>query len=902
MTASLDERQLRPGEQEFDRLMACAPDIVSRFDRQLRHLYVNAAVEPLTGLPPEAFIGRTSRELGMPEELCVQAEQQLAAVFEQGEPRRFEVRFDDLDGRAHWLEILAVAERSPAGEVETLVAFTRDRTEARQAEQDKLASEMRYRELFERAMDMIVVLDRQGRLVEVSPAVTETLGYQPEELLGRSLFSVMAPEEAEAATARLARKLDRSEPATLYRSVVLGKDGRRVPIEVSSQVLPREGEPGGVLAIARDISDEAAVRAALEESERRFRTAFESAAVGMVITDPQGTLLRVNDAFAEMLGYSAVELAGMEMRDIVHPVDMAASVPDIERLHAGVEQRRVIEKRYLRRNGTIAIGHVAVSAVRAEDGSPLYFVAQVEDVTELRQVQAKLEDSQALHRIVIESSPDVLSVLDPDGTVRLVSGSVADTLGFSGQELVGRSYQELIHPDDRPALRATIDAAVNGEDISVVRSRVLAKDGSVHVWDGTIASGFDQDGGPSFLVANARDVTAQMALEDQLRQAQKMQAVGRLAGGVAHDFNNLLLAIRAYADLALHKAADQADNSEELGEIDAAAERAASLTAQLLAFSRRQMLKPELLDLRDVVGEMVNLLRRLIGEDVELSTRWPQEPTLIRADRTQIGQVIANLAVNARDAMPDGGHLAVEIRRSPSDRQALLIVRDDGAGMDATTCEQIFEPFFTTKGSQGTGLGLSTVHGIVIQSGGEIEVDSAPGQGTTFTIRLPLADAEPAEVEEEVVKAAPGGAETVLLVEDDPTVRTVLTRMLDRYGYRLLTAGSGAQAVELARTSCGRLDLLITDLVMNGLNGRETAEAILAVQPQARVLYMSGYTDDTVLRVGHFEPGTSFIQKPFSADELARRVRELLDHRGGLVPVGEGAADARAVGALSSSS
>ena len=744
-------------------------------------------------------------------------------------------------------------------------------------EREQRASEAHYRGLFERAMDVMVVLDLEGRLVEANPATEQMLGYRREELIGRPVASLVAPDEVDVTAARLARKLDGSASASRYRSVLVSKEGRRVPVEVSSEVILRDGVPYGVLAIARDASEEIAAREALQESERRFRSAFEGAVAGMTLTDTRGTVVWANAAFAEMLGYMSSELVGMRMEELVHPDDLAAIVDDIESVRAGLAGRCVFEKRYVRKDGGIAVGRVGVSTVRADDGSILYFVGQVEDVTELRRMQAELDEGQALHRLVFESSRDVLSVFGTDGVIRLVSPSVEGILGYDPHEVVGLDYADFIHPDDLSATATAVAAAIRGEQPSLFRARFLATDGSYHLWEGTVSPGLDADGEVSFLVANSRDVTSQVELEDQLRHAQKMEAIGRLAGGVAHDFNNLLLAIRGYAELALLKVEARDDSSAEIGEIVAAAERAASLTAQLLAFSRRQVMNTEILDLRHVVTEMVSMLRRMIDGTVELTTVLPDQPALIHADRAQIEQVIANLAVNAGDAMPDGGHLALEVVLEPDRRRALLIVRDDGIGMDAATAAQIFEPFFTTKGAEGTGLGLSMVHGIVSQSDGEIAVDSELGRGTTFTISLPLAEGAEALPDPVAPPEATGGVETILLVEDDAVVKNVVVNMLEQHGYRLLAAGSGEEAVALAAAEPDTVDLLITDLVMPGLNGRETAEAVLVHQPQANVLYMSGYTDDAVIRVGNFAPGISFIQKPFTGDELARRVRELLD-------------------------
>jgi two-component system, cell cycle sensor histidine kinase and response regulator CckA len=619
-------------------------------------------------------------------------------------------------------------------------------------------------------------------------------------------------------------------------------------------------------------------RTALEDSERLFRSAFEGAAAGMTLTDPSGMVEWVNASFAEMLGYEPSELVGTRMAELVQPDDLPGVVEAIGRVRAGVVPRCVFEKRYLRKDGGIVLGRAGISTVCADDGTILHFVAQVEDVTELRRVQADLDESQTLHRLVFESSRDVLSVFGTDGVIRLVSPSVGRILGYDPAEVVGLNYAGFIHPDDLTVTARAVKAAIGGEQPSLFRSRFLASDGTYRLWEGTVSPGIGSDGEVSFLVANSRDVTSQVELEDQLRHAQKMEAVGRLAGGVAHDFNNLLLAIRGYAELALVKVEARDDSSGEIAEILVAAERASSLTAQLLAFSRRQVMNIEILDLGHVVSQMASMLRRMISGSVELSTVLPEEPALVCADRAQIEQVIANLSVNARDAMPDGGHLAIEVAVAPDEGRVLLIVRDDGSGMDAATGAQIFEPFFTTKGAEGTGLGLSMVHGIVKQSGGEIAVDSEPGEGTTFTIGFPLADGEPLP-EPVAAAAATGGAETILLVEDDAVVMTVVTSMLEQRGYGLLAAGSGEEAVAMAAAAPDTVDLLITDLVLPGLNGRATSEAVLEHQPLARVLYMSGYTDDVVIRVGRFAPGTSFIQKPFTGDELARRVRKLLDER-----------------------
>jgi two-component system cell cycle sensor histidine kinase/response regulator CckA len=452
-------------------------------------------------------------------------------------------------------------------------------------------------------------------------------------------------------------------------------------------------------------------------------------------------------------------------------------------------------------------------------------------------------------------------------------------------------FTSCVHPDDRDEAVQAFEQAVENRSDFECEFRVCHPDGAVR-WLFARGKGvYDADGKPHRLSGVALDVTARheadeerARLEHQLRQAQKMEAIGQLAGGIAHDFNNLLLALRGYGELALRATGRGEDASEEVAEMLAAADRATTLTRQLLAFSRRQMLQPRIVDLNQIVSEMQKLLVGMIGDEITLEVSGREDPVWVNADSGQLEQVIANMAVNARDAMPDGGLLRLDASTVDLDwhsatvepgRYALLSVSDTGNGMDSETASQIFEPFFTTKEGVGTGLGLATVHGIIKQSGGHVWVYSDPGQGTTFKIYLPLVEEEavlPADPIEPVV----GGAETVLLVEDDADVRAIVSLMLKERGYGVVTAADGDEAVSVASRQDG-FELLLTDVVMLGMSGRETAERVRELQPHLAVLYMSGYTDDTVVHRGVLNAGTAFIQKPFSSDELARKVRAVLD-------------------------
>ena len=625
--------------QRLTTLVEHGPDLVIRFDRELRHVYASPAVESIIGLPPASAGGWTIRELGLPDELCDLWERELGAVRTQGLPRRFECWLDRPTGRRR-LELNAVPEWGPDGRVESVVSFIRDRTEVHRREVEQHAADVRYRQLTHTA------------------------------------------------------------------------------------------------------------REALEESERRFRSAFDEAAVGMMLTDADGVLVRVNAAFARMLGRAAEALARRPVQELTFPEDAPLTDRSIELMRSGRADSVVIDKRYVRADGEIVWGHVGVSVVRDRDGSPVQFVAQVEDVTELRRLERELAETQALHEVVIESSSDLIAVLGLDGTIRLVSRSAEQILGYAPDELVGRPVADVFAAGDLDGVHASFAAALADGSSALDDSRVRTRDGSVRLIAGTVSAGLDAAGSPAFIVLNVRDVTGQRRLEEQLRQAQRMEAVGNLAGGIAHDFNNLLTAINGYSDLVLAALGGSGSAVQHhVEEIRRAGERAADLTRQLLAFSRQQILKPEIVDLNEVVSGYLTMLQRLVREDIRLQADLDPDLPPLLADRSQIGQVLLNLVVNARDAMPDGGDLRIS---TACDREAAggpwvsLAVADGGVGILPEVAEHIFEPFFTTKPvGQGTGMGLSTVHGVVEQSGGTVSVESSPGAGATFVVRLPAAESAP---------------------------------------------------------------------------------------------------------------------------------------------------------------
>lgn len=483
------------------------------------------------------------------------------------------------------------------------------------------------------------------------------------------------------------------------------------------------------------------------------------------------------------------------------------------------------------------------------------------------------------------------------------SDGVGPLFGFEPGAFSGNfeNYTALIPEPERTSVRAAIESAVASDAHNYwVEHTVIWPDGSTHWLEGRGRVYRDESGTPVQMAGTVVDITerkkAEVALrqsEESLRQAQKMEAIGRLAGGVAHDFNNLLTAIGGYSALALLEFSPEDPRREYLEEIQRAGERGASLTKQLLAAGRKQTQPPRLLDVNAVIDDLTSLLRRVIGEDVELEWTRASGPAVVLADAGQIEQIVMNLAVNARDAMPRGGALAIT---SASERVAandprnhsgeagsyvVLRVTDSGQGIDSHTLAHMFEPFFTTKDpGKGTGLGLSTVYGIVEQLGGFIDVQTEVGQGSTFAIYLPERDrGSPSTHPQSIAPLARGGSETVLLVEDESQVRELVYAVLKARGYNVLSADSGNDALRVEEGFSGRIDLLVTDVVMPGKSGRELAEQLLALRPELKVLFMSGYTDDAMLRHGVMSPGSAFIQKPFALEELLGRVRSLLDTR-----------------------
>jgi len=645
------------------------------------------------------------------------------------------------------------------------------------------------------------------------------------------------------------------------------------------------------------------------EAEERFRFVVErTGEVLYRLRFDSMTYDYISPGIEKLLGHTAAEINRLGLASLVVTVTLPAGGPlPRARLLAAREKGEAEEfwADYEVRTKSGELRWLADHSHpwRCEDGRLMGSVGLLADITKRKRDEEALRQSEARLQHVVSSSPAVLYSLKPEGRRLLgnwVSDNVEELLGFTVHEALARDWwASRLHPEDRERVFAE-QAALFTEARLAQEYRFRRKDGGYRWLRAELRLLRDAAWNPVEVVGSWSDITARKEaelesrkLEAQLLQSQKMESVGRLAGGVAHDFNNLLGVITGYGDLLRKKLPEDPRLKKYADGILKAAERAADLTRQLLAFSRQQVLQPRTLDLNAVVRETEKMLRRLIGEDIELVTRLQNSVGFVRADAGQIGQVLMNLAVNARDAMPRGGRLALETSDVDLDetyarlhagvepgRYVMLAVVDTGLGMSREVQARIFEPFFTTKeAGKGTGLGLATVHGIVKQSRGHVFVYSEPGRGTAFKIYLPRADEPKADVEREspAEDELPRGSETILVVEDEASLRALIRESLEALGYRVLAAQHGREALEICLGHPGPIHLLMTDVVMPGMGGRELAERAYAAQRQIKVLYMSGYTDDAVVIHGVTAKDMPFLQKPFTAVTLARKVREVLD-------------------------
>lgn len=658
----------------------------------------------------------------------------------------------------------------------------------------------------------------------------------------------------------------------------------------------------GVLVLVEEVTQARREHEELIESREQIRTILDSAAEAIVTIDDQGIIQTFNRAAERMFGYASPEALGenvtLLMPEPYHSEDDEYITNYLKTDYAkiiGIE-REVTGRR---KDGTTFPSQLLVAEVGLE--SRRLFTGIVRDISERKEAEEKLRQSD----VWLTDAQRIAHMGFWDWNVETNelywSDEIYSIFGLT-PDLFGATYDAFItavHPDDRNMVKSAVDAALNeGAPYSIDHRTVLPNGEIRHVHEqGEVTR--NASGKATRMLGTVIDITdrkrgeeERVKLEAQLRQSQKMEAIGQLAGGVAHDFNNLLTVINGYSALVMEALGPDNPLREDVAEILDAGKRAGLLTSQLLAFSRKQVLQPTVLNVNVVVLEVEKMLRRLLGEDIELTTVLDPSAGMVEVDRSQLEQSIVNLAVNARDAMPGGGKLRIETGSDHFDENGrgkhpelkpgtyiTLAVSDDGIGMDPKTKSHVFEPFFTTKGrGQGTGLGLSIVYGFAQQVGGHIDVYSEPGKGTTFTVYLPVVNkpAEKAAVPSSDMSTY-HGTETILLAEDEAKVRELAKRVLTQAGYTILAAADGAEAAKIAKAKNGPIDLLLTDVIMPGMSGRELADMVRPIRSDLKVLYISGYTDSAISRHGVLDDGVAFLQKPFSPTDIVRKVRQVLD-------------------------
>jgi two-component system cell cycle sensor histidine kinase/response regulator CckA len=622
----------------------------------------------------------------------------------------------------------------------------------------------------------------------------------------------------------------------------------------------------------------------------QLRQAVNASSDVIFMTDAAGVFTFVNPQFEHVYGYAARDVIG---RLTPRVLKSGGSTPaHYSDMWAQLKRGETIVHEFANRSrdGSIVLVQATISPITDEGGTPVGFLAIQRDVTAFKHAHEALLKSRATLQLISDNVLDLVAQIRLDGSFAYASPSYTTVLGYQPHQLIDTSVFDLVHPDDLERVQMAFAEAIQNRT-GRAELRVRHADGH-YVWIDAVGKVYvDETKEPVGIIASMRDITDRKGSEEKLRQSQKMEAIGSLASGIAHDFNNMLTAILGYTEEAMEHLDPGSPVRADLEEVQRAGQSAASLTRQLLIFSRKSIVHPELLQLGSIVEHLEKILRRVVGEDVELTTRLAPNVGWVKGDRGQLEQVLMNLVVNSRDAMTTGGALLISTGVAqvdaeeaaatsvPAGTYETLTVKDSGCGMTPEVQARIFDPFFTTKGPEkGTGLGLATSRGIVQQAGGHITLITAPGLGTAFTVWLPQATERPlttAPAEDGV--APPIGHETVLFVEDNDSIRALATRALRRYGYTVLVARHGAEALEIADRQIDNVHLLLTDIVMPGIDGRVLAERLRRVRPDLKVLYASGYTDDSATLRDIRATSVEFIQKPYTPDSLARKIRSVLD-------------------------
>jgi PAS domain S-box-containing protein len=878
------EASLRASEDYLSSIFRAAPIGMGVVSNRT-FLSVNDRLCSMTGYSREELLGKNSRMLyANDEDFEFVGREKYQEIHDSG-TGTVETRWQHKDG--HLIDVLLSSTPINREDLLAGVTFTAlDITERNRATAALKESENKFALAFTASPDAVNINRLEdGLYVEINKGFTDLTGYTHEDVVGKSSKDINLWYDLSDRD-HLVNSLKTKGYCENLEAKFRRKDGSITTALMSARIIPLHNVPH-IISITRDIGELKRVEQEVLAQKKMFETMFNAITDGIVITDTHRQILLANKGMTTTFGYTPGELIGKTTEILYDNTNNYLMTGEAVFNSQSAHPTELYTTSYKDKTGRIFPGETFGTKLYDNNDQWIGNLGVMRDITKRKQ------DEDALERlkVAIEQAGEVIVVTDTDGIIEYTNPAFEKVTGYSLDE---------VHLQNPRILKSGLQDELFYKNLwqTISSGRTWAgrlvnkhKNGSLFTEEATISPVFNNEGQIINYVAIKRDITTQLKLEAQYLQAQKMESVGRLTGGVAHDFNNILAVILGYTELAMRQVGPSEKLYSDLEKIFDAANRSADIVRQLLAFSRKQNIAPKVLDLNDTVAGMLRILNRLIGEDIELSWNPMAHPATVKMDPSQVDQILANLCVNARDAIDGNGKVTIETDNTSLDEEycashlgfqpgkyVTLSVSDNGCGFDKDIADNIFEPFFTTKGMLGTGLGLSTVYGIVKQNDGIINVYSEPGKGTTFKIYLPMHENMSIwQAEAEPLNPELSHGETILLVEDDQSILEMAAIMLERLNYKVLKANTPKEALQQAKEHTDVIHLLITDVIMPEMNGKELANRLVALSPKLKVLYISGYTANVIAHHGILEDGIHFLQKPFSRREMASKIREVLD-------------------------
>jgi PAS domain S-box-containing protein len=893
-----DEKQqsdgkLREAELLYHSLFSQSPDGILIIDTKGTIVEFNEASHRQLGYTREEFKGIHLSDID-PFQSLEEIQASIKKVLDTGSDE-FEVRHKTKQGEIR--DVHVITQLMTMSDRPVFHTIWRDITEHKRADKALVESNANLQALITAMPDLVIFKDVRGRYLVVNKAVEESTGLRREELLGRTNDEILPPQIAALCNASDKAAMNSRIPVQ-SEEYAPAKDGGKTFLDtIKAPIHDSRDELIGLVTVSRDITERKRFEEQLQESEQQYRALFEGSPDAIFIADPEtGMILDSNPAACRLTGRPREEIIGLHQSRLHPPSNDAVSRENFQQ-HVNETKNRGVthltENTILRSDGIEIPVEILAQSVTIKGKQVLLGVFR--DVTERLLIEKALRKSEKFIRDILETVDEGFIVIDRDYRIISANKAYLSQVKMPLEEVIGRHCHEISHGSVEPCYRRGEECSVKhtfdtGEPHTALHIHHDKEKNAVYVETKSYPLR-DESGNTVSAIEIINNATEKKKLEEQLRHAQKMEAVGQLAGGIAHDFNNILTAITGYGSLMMGKMGDGDQLKYYLQQILDSAHRAANLTQGLLAFSRKQAISTSPVHVNKIIGNVEKLMRRLIGEDIEMSVSLADDDLTVMADSGQIEQVLVNLATNARDAMSEGGRLTIRTEAVILDQEfvkahgygkpgayALIAVSDTGVGIDDKTKERIFEPFFTTKDvGKGTGLGLSIVYGIVKQHTGHITCYSEPGKGTTFKIYLPVIKPAALKPEPGAVHPAQGGTETILIAEDDASVRALVKEVLEQSGYAVIEAVDGEDAVSAFTKNRDKIKLLILDVIMPKKNGKEAYEEIRKARPDVKVIFSSGYTADILHRKGLDEGDVGFISKPVSPTELLRSVRQALD-------------------------